>query len=315
MARTLEIGQIVHQSHAAWMGNDLVNECDEALVAHEGRDYRNSVLKAASCLEGVLLHLARARNLKAPPLATLGPMIGLLRKSGTAFDELLERLDEASRLRNRAAHHQPESLLIHTNEGDSLQMLNIVLLVVEWVGQQIPRDPSATTTAAATLPVFLSVGGPHRLDQQQFLERLRRAMRELGVELRFLTQDKYSKSKPFEQIREIMASCAAALIVGLERSHAYAVFERENSERQKIHSNQYIPTAWNQIESSIASALSLPLLVLREVRLYREGVFEAENHGHQIRDFDVASESRQLSPQLLSYLSSWVEQIKRGRGI
>jgi len=36
----------------------------------------------------------------------------------------------------------------------------------------------------------------------------------------------------------------------------------------------------------MAAALKLPILVLRERRLAREGILEAENHGYRIDDFD-----------------------------
>ena len=56
--------------------------------------------------------------------------------------------------------------------------------------------------------------------------------------------------------------------------HAYTVFECERSQREKLYQDQYIPTAWNQIEASMAIALQVPILVLREGRLHREGIFE-----------------------------------------
>jgi hypothetical protein len=99
-------------------------------------------------------------------------------------------------------------------------------------------------------------------------------------------------------------------VVGLERSHAYAVFERERSEREMLYQDQYISTAWNQIEGSIASALGLPILVLRERRVHKDGIFEANNHGHRIVDFDLRVESTGLSDELRSFLTGWVQDVR-----
>jgi len=288
---------------SAWLGEDL-DRADEALSAHEDRTYIAAVLKAGTCLEGILLKLLKQWQTPVDGVLTLGPLIGALRKTERAPSELLERLNEVNTIRNRAAHDQQTSLNT-TTEGDALQILNILALIVEWcsghtlVSDEVSQDLSV-------VPVFLSVGRPHRLDQEQFLQRLRADMRALGVGLRSLSSAEYSEAKPFDQIGDLMQSCRAALIVGLERSHAYTVFERERSDLEKIHQDQYVPTAWNQIEGSIASALKLPLLILRERSLQREGIFEAESHRHRIRDFDITTESRGLSGDLREFLAGWI---------
>jgi hypothetical protein len=66
---------------------------------------------------------------------------------------------------------------------------------------------------------------PYRLEQGQFLHGLRAEMRYLGVELKTVSAGEYSPTRPFDQIRDVMSSCRAALIVGLERSRAYTVFD------------------------------------------------------------------------------------------
>ena len=110
----------------------------------------------------------------------------------------------------------------------------------------------------------------------------------------------------------MMDGCAAALVVGLERSHAYTVFERERSSAERIYQDQYVPTAWNQIEGAMAAALRLPLLVLRESSLHAEGIFAADNHGHRIRPFDLRVESRGLSSEFASFLAGWVAEVRAG---
>jgi hypothetical protein len=237
-------------------------------------------------------------------------MIGALRKSNQAPSALLERLHEANAIRNRAAHNS-SSRLQDITDGDSLQILTILGAVLDWYREQQGTLEKSQGTQSH-LPLFLSVGGTHRLDQHQFLCRLRAEMESLEVELRTLTSNQYSQEKPFDQVRELMASCRAALVVGLERSHAYTVFEREKSDRERLHQNQYIPTAWNQIEGSMAAALGLPILVLRDHRLHREGIFEAGNHRHHIRDFDLGKEAKALSSDLRGFLAGWVQHVRGG---
>ena len=307
MPGTLTIGVLIHRN-SVWLGAALVDLADEALSAHEDGKYPLAVIKSGAFLEGILVRLLDEWGISTDAQVTLGPLIGALRKSERVPKELLERLNEANTIRNRAAHNKPLRLS-QVTEGDSLLIVNILGLVVQWYGEHLQKDLE-TSPVSDMLPIFLSVGTAHRLDQEQFIQRLRSEMRGIGVELRSLLTGEYSKNKPFQEAFKLIHSCRAALIVGLDRSHAYAVFEREKSDYEKLYQDQYITTAWNQIEGSMASGLGLPLLVLREKRLHKEGVFEAANHGHRIRDFDLRAESRGLSPDLRAFLSGWVEDVR-----
>jgi hypothetical protein len=308
MATTFLIGKLIHQ-HGSWLSDDLVSLADEALTAHEEGRYPLTIVRVGACLEGLLQRILSDWEVPLPGgPKTLGPLIKAIRESGRAPEALLERLNEANAIRNRAPHHKP-SPLSEVTTGDSLQILHILSLVVQWYGQTVRPGEGAETTSAF-LPVFLSIGSRHRLDQEQFNKQLRSEMRRLGVQLHTLEGRPYSTDRPFEEICALLKSCRAALIVGLERSHAYTLFEREKSDAQKIHQDLYIPTAWNQIEGGMSSALGLPVLVLREHRLLREGIFEASSHGHQIRDFDLALECRGLSAELRDHLAKWVDFLR-----
>ncbi len=312
---TFDIGILIAENNH-WLGGELTDLAHEALSAHEERKYLLAVNRAGVCLEAVLRRMLHGWSKPPDPRATLGQLIGAIRDAGRAAETLADRLQEANLIRNRSAHDrtgQPAqaSLLNTITVGDSLQILSILALAVDWYGQSLRQSPEPLADA---IPVFLSVGGPHRLDQQQFIQRLRLEMHQMGVVLHRLNSDDFSRSAPFDQIAELLASCRAALIVGLDRSHAYAVFEREKSKDQKIRQEQYTPTAWNQIEGSMASALRLPILILREHRLHQEGVFEAKNHRHHILDFDLQAESKGLSAELRRFLAGWVNDIRTGPG-
>jgi len=306
MSSTLAMGMLIH-ANGHWLGGDLTRVADEALSAHEERKYPLAVVKVGACLEGLLKKMLQHWGVPHDDQATLGPLIGAVRKSSEAPSTLLERLNEINTIRNRAPHDKP-SPLSQVTEGDSLHCLNVLVLIVGWCREVLGHEEQDSATDQ--LAIFLSVGGPHRLEQAQFLRHLRGEMRRLGVRLRSLTPAEFSRDKPFDQICELLRSCRAALVVGLERSHAYTVFERERSDRERLYMDQYIPTAWNQIEGAMATAVGLPILVLREGRLSREGIFEAENHRHRIRDFDLAEESKGLSPDLLSFLAGWVQDVR-----
>ncbi len=305
MAHTLEIGTRFHR-HSDWLTRGLIVLADGALTDFENERHRESATKAGVCLEGVLKKLFDSWQTSYRERQTFGELIGTARQTGQLPPALLDRLGEANRIRIRAAHHSGEPWE-QVNEGDALLMLNVLDMMITWCSAHIQASPPSVP---ADLFIFLSVGSGHRLEQEQFLQHLRTELRNLGVDVRSLNSPSFSEDRPFDQVRDIMSQCHGALVVGLERSHAYAVFEREQSKRQKLYADQYIPTAWNQIEGAIASAINLPILVLKDQRLHNEGIFEAENHRHRRETFDVREEARGLSPRLKEILSHWTIHVR-----
>ena len=318
MAGTLRIGMVMN-ARAAWLGADALRQANQALSAHEDHQFLEAVGRAGAFLEHLLVRTLQGWSVPLDERPTLGQLIGAMRKSNRAPDALLERLNEAVTIRNRihpaaapspADSGDPDAArrLREITEADSLQMLTIVALVADWVSAR--RGAETAPLPEDLLPVFLSVGGVHRLDQEQFMQCLRAEMRILGVDLRVVPPDAFSTNAPFDQIHGVIAACRAALVVGLERRHAYAVFERERSDDERILYEQFTSTGWNHIEGAIASALKIPVLVLREDHIHAEGIFEARNHRHQIREFDLSKECRGLSAGFREYLASWVQHVR-----
>jgi HEPN domain-containing protein len=306
MTDILAISIKLHR-HLGWLGADLVNIGDDALTKCEDKDYCQSVLQAGIFLEGLLESILKRWEEPIPEPKTLGKLIGAIRSSGKGNQELESRLSEVNSLRLRAAHNKPAPFGLVT-EGDARYSLDVLEMVVTFFAKEFCKDDNICLDANS-VKIFLSVGGPHRLDQQQFLRHLRAEMRSLGAKLITLSSDIYSEESPFDQIRDLMKNCSGALIVGLERAHAYTVIEREKSEQEKIFTDRYTPTSWNQIEGSIASALKIPLLILRDIQIHNEGIFEANSHRHKIIDIDLNKNIKGISENLKILLASWFSSI------
>lgn len=305
MTDILNISMKLHR-HLDYLGVNLINIADDALSACEDRDYRRSVLQVGIFLEGLLEFYLESWNHPIPEPKTLGKLIGALRSSGRGEPELEARLSEVNSLRLRAAHNRPAPFGSIT-EGDARYSLDVLEMIIPYFSKDLSKDDGDIDFSG--ISIFLSVGGPHRLDQQQFLRHLRVEMRSLGAKLISLSSDTYSEDSPFDQIQNLISNCRGALIVGLERSHSYTVIERENSELEKIFTDRYTPTSWNQIEGSIASALRIPLLILRDIRIHHEGIFEANSHRHKIIDIDLNENVKGICDSLKKLITSWITSI------
>ncbi len=323
----LLVGNDIHEN-LDWLDGRVVRLADEALIRIEEADFSGACNHCGSALEMLCSQIVNYCGGQQPGRspATLGdyytaqkgqdkagaPLQGALRLAGVP-DEQIEavesRLRQAAHIRNKASHAQKTDILKPTR-GDALLILEILGLLVRWYARSVIRvgdrcDPEAS------LKLFLSVGTPHRLDQKQFIEKLRFELRKNGIQLLNLSTQEYSDDKPFDQIRQIMAGCDGTLVVGWERFHAYTMIERERSPKHNLIQNIHLATAWNQIEGSMSAALGIPLLVLRETRLHPDGIFEAANHGSRIVAFDLAKESLSLSDEFLGTVTGWCASLRK----
>lgn len=124
------------------------------------------------------------------------------------------------------------------------------------------------------IPVFVS--SPTSLAEEQ--EKTRKIVLDLlhshGLESRALGRTDYPVHAPLREVLSIARHCAGALILGFTQTqadHGVRRVAEENSESSGVA--EFIPTPWNHLESGIAYALGLPLLVIKE-RGIRGGIFD-----------------------------------------
>lgn len=317
----LEIGRTIHKN-LGWIDTEIVKYMDEALEYFNKEEVDACISRGGKALELLCRQLVLDLGCKVPDRATLGSFYSDQSKGGPSLlyeslsrvadisdDEkksFIDRVVKGTWSRNKASHADPIPLNIPTL-GDALQLLNNIALLADWVGKKIYLRKE-TLENEEMIPVFLSVGNPHRLDQIQFLSKIQAFMANKKIELINLTSQKYSDEKPYEQIRELMKKCNAALIVGWERYHAYTLFERERSKEEKLFQGKLLPTSWNHIEGSMAMVLDLPTIILREANLMADGIFDDSSSKQKIYSFNLSKESQGLSEELKNILDGWVTQ-------
>lgn len=328
MRELMTLGDMVH-ANLDWLEADIVKHADEALARYADARFADAALSAGKALEGLCRQMVKQAGGNPPTRTptTLGDYSAPLKNQGWESaplprallavcqdaDEvraLLMRLEQAGKVRNKSAHG--DSHILQTTAGDALQIMEIVGLFVDWAAQNL-AGKDTRDRAPLEVKLFLSVGRPHRLDQKQFLEKLRAELKHQGVGLVNLATAEYSTEKPLPQIRELMQTCDGALVIGWERVHGYTLFERESSSQEKLHQNIHIATPWNHIEGSMAATLGLPLFILKENRLHAEGIFEASSHDHKIESFDLPSEATALSGGLMKQILGWVNYHRKAK--
>src|SRR5262249_58586592 len=70
----------------------------------------------------------------------------------------------------------------------------------------------------------------------------------------------------------LIKTCDCAIVIAFERYKIFDGTERPNSPDQTPIKNRSEPTVWNHLEAAMAYAHDLPMLVLVEKCIYRQGM-------------------------------------------
>lgn len=158
--------------------------------------------------------------------------------------------------------------------------------------------------------VFISHPTPYNKYQEKFIQLIELELRKYNLNPINLGKNNWSYKSPLKPIKELMDTCSAAIVIGLERHHSLIGYERElsNTPTELIH--KYTSSPWIQIEAGMAYQAGLPLLVLKEDKLHSEGILDPQVSDSFVFEFNLKKLQTQLSNDLKELIVSWVNDIK-----
>lgn len=158
--------------------------------------------------------------------------------------------------------------------------------------------------------VFISHPTPYNEQQNNFLSLINLELDKHGLNPTNLGKNNWNFQSPLKPIKEIMDTCKAAIIVGLERHHSFIGYEKEFSKDSKEFIHKYSSSPWIQIEAGMAYQADLPILILKESKVYGEGILDPQTSGSFVFEFDLKKLQKELTPELQELILSWVKHIK-----
>lgn len=161
------------------------------------------------------------------------------------------------------------------------------------------------------LNVFISHPTPYNKYQEGFLSLIEFELKKHRLNPTNLGRNNWSFKSPLKPIKDIMDTCVAAIIIGLERHHSLIGYEKEFSKNSKELIHKYSSSPWIQIEAGMAFQADLPLLVLKDNKVYAEGILDPQISDSFIFEFDLKKQYKKLSPEIIEIINSWIKHIKR----
>lgn len=165
-------------------------------------------------------------------------------------------------------------------------------------------------------PIFLSHSAPETEAQVRFVDDLRAYLQLSCLSPRTLGVTDYNFASPLAGVYEVMAHCNGVLVVAFKKTKITSgvVRRRRGSRRANDErlENVWLASPWTHIESGIAFALGLPVLVLREEGVYDDGVLEDSVTGFRSHEFDPDSHCVRVldSPEVKDLLVTWQHAVQ-----
>ena len=161
--------------------------------------------------------------------------------------------------------------------------------------------------------VFISHPTPCNKVQTSFLKLIDDKLEKHGLNGINLGKKNWNYKKPLLPIKGLISSCKGAIILGLERHHSLIGYEKEmalNQEDKLELIHKYSSSPWVHIEGGMAYQAGLPLLILKERKIYSEGIFDPNNSDSYIFEFDIEKNIKRLSTEMIKIMESWIEELK-----
>lgn len=159
--------------------------------------------------------------------------------------------------------------------------------------------------------VFLSAGASANAEAAAFADAVRTRLRAAGLEPRTVGEDYWDNSRPLHGASKLMALCHGAVILALERYYFESGFEnRGEGGRDEVRLGETLmPTVWNQIEGTMAYVRGIPLLVISDQALLRDGLLE-DGYDWYVLKVDCTPECL-ASPEFNGVFESWRRQVEK----
>jgi hypothetical protein len=159
--------------------------------------------------------------------------------------------------------------------------------------------------------VFVSKPNALNTSQCTFYNGLEEVLKTRGLQISSLGSKQYSNKAPLLAVHELMNDCEGAVIIGFKQIEILQCIEKEGTDKEnRTRKGFFLPTAWNHLESGIAFALDLPLLIIREKGV-EGGIFDAGVTDKFIHQIDLSVEDNEYfkSEIFLQPFNEWHEEV------
>jgi class 3 adenylate cyclase len=146
-----------------------------------------------------------------------------------------------------------------------------------------------TSAHGKRVRAFISTVTPHSDAQVRFLEAFSRRLLTLEIEPVFLKQTSYDKIDPIGKVLKQIALCDFVIVLGLERSHAYYLKDKELSRQETEDVHRKYTSSWLHLEAGLSYAIGKQVFVLCSSDILSDGIFDRSYNTYPVFEFSEYS--------------------------
>jgi hypothetical protein len=288
----------------------------ESCTALAEKQYFASAVWGAVFLEAILDDFAQSVDLPQPEQDDLNGRVQQLQKwsrnrekrTVEIPDEVFKRCHDIRNTRNRLVHDTGTTKSSLPQDAEYIQAA--LKVVLDWYQSAaslptVPNPPSGTTSQRPGVRVFISTITPHNQRQEYFLEELMDRLRAIGIEPVRHVSSLYDKKDPISSVCRTIQSCRGLIAVGMERTHAYFLRDKEGTQDQTEVMHRQYTSGWLHLEAGIAHALGLNVFVLCQKQVHSDGIFDRNWNTYPVAEIEsLDAKSRQVD-EFLRYVQAW----------
>jgi hypothetical protein len=173
-----------------------------------------------------------------------------------------------------------------------------------FVGTVEPFVGAAPTNARAS--VFVSRPSVLTFSQEGVWRQVSDTLNAAGIDAVTVSRTDYPPAGALAEIRRVMAECCGVVVLGFRQLEIATGRWREGTSEERSIDGTAQPTSWNHVEAGMASALGLPVFIVREPGV-SGGVFDVQ--GDMIMTVcDISEALSRTSAK--SELSTWLNDLR-----
>jgi len=148
-----------------------------------------------------------------------------------------------------------------------------------------------TTEAIERIPVFLSYPRPHQKAQVTFINTMRKfILTKTNLNPKTLGVTDFYLGPPLQSIKNMMDECKGLIVVAFKQTKIIEGILKADSDIEvssdKIK-NCWITSPYCHVEPAMALQMNLPMFILREKGIIKDGVFYDGSIGSFISEIDL----------------------------
>ncbi|MEH7336066.1 hypothetical protein V7161_25905 [Neobacillus drentensis] len=269
---------------------------------------------ASVFLEAFLVELLNRFELSQASGNDLNSRIDRLKGASDIIpDEIHKRCHEIRSQRNRLVHDT--GLGKNTLEQDAVSIYSHLEVILDWYCKKVsPFDDTGGNEPDPLdlekdkrIPVFLSTLNPDNERQRFFLNGFKDKLKSIGIEPVQCEFGYYDWKDPLKVVRNKISECRAVIVLGLERSNAYYIKDKEGSKKESIDTHRKYTSGWLHLEAGMASAMGKEVFVLCQKDIYSDGIFDRSWNTYPVMEFKLLDEDSREFIMFFEYLNAWVK--------